>query len=73
MTAVLSPRKAACDHVYSRFPDMKGARPSVSKTGEVRIFTFAKTLSEGLGPALKQVIKVSVDPNGKVLKVVASR
>jgi hypothetical protein len=71
--AGVSPRKAACDHVYSAFPDMKGARPSMKQAGEVRVFTFAKTLSEGMGPALKQIIKVSVDPQGKVLKVVASR
>jgi hypothetical protein len=72
-TGAMSPRKAACDHVYAAFPDMKGSRPTMKQNGQVRVFTFAKTLSDGSGPALKQIVRVSVDQSGKVLKVVASR
>lgn len=73
MSSALSPRKAACDHVYRSFPDMKGARPRMSKRGPHRVFTFQKTMRERGGPVLKQVVKVTVDDAGKVLKVVASR
>jgi hypothetical protein len=73
MTPV-SPRKAACDHVYRKFPDMKGTRPSVRKTGKNRVFTFEKVLQEGTGgPALKQIVKVTVTDVGRIEKVVASR
>jgi hypothetical protein len=73
MSSLVSPRKAACDHVYSAYPDMKGARPSVREAGGNRVFVFEKTLSEKNGPALRQVVKVTVDSGGRVLKVVASR
>jgi hypothetical protein len=72
MTAV-SPRKAACDHVYRKFPHMSGTRPSVRKVGEQRVFIFEKALSEAGGPVIKQVVKVTVSETGAIQKVVASR
>jgi hypothetical protein len=72
MTPV-SPRKAACDHVYRKFPDMAGTRPTVKKLGANRVFVFEKTLREGAGPALKQIVKVTVSATGHIEKVVASR
>jgi len=69
----LSPRKVACDHVYRKFPGLAGARPRMRKAGPNRVFTFSQTLKEGAGPALKQVVKVTVDAGGRVVKVVASR
>ena len=69
-----SPRKAACDHVYRKFPDLEGTRPKVRKAGDNRVFTFEKVLQEGTGgPALKQIVKVTVSDTGQIQKVVASR
>jgi hypothetical protein len=69
----VSPRKAACDHVYAAFPEMRGARPTVRQNGPTRTFIFAKTLGAGGSPALQQVVKVTVDGQGRIVKVVASR
>lgn len=73
MSPALSPRKHACDHVYRKFPVLKGTRPKMKKAGDNRIFTFEKTVRAEGGPALKQIVKVTVNPAGQILKVVASR
>jgi hypothetical protein len=59
--------------VYSHYPDMQGARPAMRKAGEDRVFIFEKVMAAAGGPALRQVVKVTVSGAGKVLKVVASR
>ena len=69
-----SGREAACSHVYRKFPTLKGVRPTVQQTGANRVYTFQKRVLTGeAGPALRQVVRVTVDGDGRILKVVASR
>lgn len=69
-----SPREAACAHVARKFPYLKGCRPKVKRQGKSRIYTFKGSVETSPGgPKVNQVVRVTVDPDGKVLKVVASR
>jgi hypothetical protein len=67
-------RQAACDHVYRKYPLLAGVRPAVQSAGPNRVYTFAKDVptSPG-GPSLRQIVRVTVDAAGKIVKVVASR
>lgn len=67
-------REVACAHVYRKFPLLKGTRPSVRRAGPNRVYTFqsAVTTSPG-GPSLRQVVRVTVDPAGSIVKVVVSK
>jgi hypothetical protein len=72
MSATVSPRKAACDHVYAKFPHLAGTRPSMRKAGDLRVFIFERITGGPGGPALKQIVKVTVHETGRIVKVVAS-
>jgi hypothetical protein len=64
-------------YVSRRFPDMRGVKPTVSvDTQEESVkyrFTFRKTLKASNGGSFKQIVHVTTDAEGKVLKVSASR
>ena len=67
-------RQAACDHVYRRFRSLQGVRPTAAHVGDHWVYTFDKTMSTSPdGPRLRQVVRVTVDEAGRVVKVVASR
>jgi hypothetical protein len=69
-----SPRATACAHVYRKFRDLKGAKPTVRPAGPNKVFTFKRSVSTGQGgPSLNQIVRVTVNPAGKIVKVVASR
>ncbi len=69
-----SPREAACAHVARKFPHLKGTRPTVKTAGGNRIFTFKKSVSVSPGgPKVSQVVRVTVDDKGKIVKVLASK
>ena len=69
-----SPRATACAHVYRKFHDLKGVKPTVRPAGPNKAFTFKRSVpTGGGGPSLKQIVRVTVDPKGKIVKVVASR
>ncbi|MCB0218037.1 MAG: hypothetical protein H6648_08625 [Caldilineae bacterium] len=69
-----SPRAVACRHVYRKFKAMEGVKPSVQAAGPNRVFTFRRSdaTSPG-GPSISQIVRVTVDPEGRILRVVASR
>jgi len=67
-------RQAACACVYGKFPLLAGVRPSVQRAGPHRVFTFAKMVAVAPGgPKLHQIVRVTVDDAGRIVKVAASR
>ena len=64
------------DYVEGRFPELRGVRPTVSapkqSSGGPYIYTFAKKISTPAGH-LSQVVRVTSDEAGAVLKVSVSR
>ena len=66
-------RRAACDRVYGSFPELDGVRPSVQRAGPNRVFTFQKEHPAGGGAGVLQTVRVTVDPEGRVVKVAVSR
>ena len=72
--ASVDPRRAACDAAWKRVPALKGVKPSVSRAGPHRVFTFKGSQVAGPGGRkITQFVKVTVSDEGKVIKVVASR
>ncbi|MFN2115640.1 MAG: hypothetical protein ACK2T6_07985 [Anaerolineae bacterium] len=67
-------RDKVCAKVYGSHPALKGVRPSVERRGANVIYTFAASVptSPG-GPKTRQVVRATVDPTGKIVKLVASR
>lgn len=69
-----SGREAASAAAWKKVPALKGVTPVVSKSGQNTLYTFAKSVPGGPGGrSVRQVVKVTVSPEGRVLKVVASR
>jgi hypothetical protein len=67
-------RQAACDAVYRRFPHLAGARPTAACVGDRWIYTFDRSVPTAPGgPKIRQIVRVTVDAEGRVVKVVASR
>lgn len=64
-------------HIKDHFPEMDGVRPKVTSRqhgGETRHrFTFRKTLRSANGQKFQQIVHLTTDEAGKVLKVSVSR
>lgn len=70
----VDPRRAACETAWERVPALKGTKPSVSRAGPHRVYTFTGRVPAGPGGrTIVQHVKVTVDDEGRVIKVVASR
>jgi hypothetical protein len=69
----VSPREAACQHAYRAFPALAGVRPTVRRAGPHRVYTFQKTFPSDGGPAHRQLVRVTVDEGGRIVKVVTAR
>lgn len=65
------------EHIRQHFPDMADVKPAVSclkSGGQTRHrFTFRKALRSSDGEKYKQIVHVTADQDGKVLKVAVSR
>ena len=69
-----TPRATACAHVYRKFHDLKGVKPTLRRAGPNRVYTFKRSVATGGGgPSLQQIVRVTVNPAGHIVKVVASR
>lgn len=67
-------RAAAREAAARRFPALAGARPACARSGGGWVFTFDHHVPDGPGGRpLHQVVRVSVDESGRVVKVVAAR
>ncbi len=74
MASAIDPRRAACEAAWERVPALKGTKPSVSRAGPHRIYTFTGRSDSGPGgKTVTQYVKVTVADDGRVIKVVASR
>jgi hypothetical protein len=60
------------EYVARRFPEMAGVKPSVSHSQGKYRFTFKKSRSVEEG-RLVQIVRVTSDEDGNVLKVSVSR
>jgi hypothetical protein len=64
-------------YIKDRFPEMGSVRPKVttnSRNGKTRHrFTFRKALSSPNGGQFQQIVHLTADEDGKVLKVSVSR
>jgi hypothetical protein len=64
-------------HIKDHFPEMAGVRPKVTSRqhrGETRFrFTYRKTLRPANGQKFQQIVHLTTDEGGKVLKVSVSR
>ncbi len=60
--------------VARRYPDLAAVTPSVQRAGPNWVYTFRhrQPLAPG-GPELSQVVRVTVDADGRIVKLVASR
>jgi hypothetical protein len=70
-------RRRVNKHIKDHFPEMAGMRPKVTSSqhgGETRFrFTYRKTLRSGNGQKFQQIVHLTTDDGGKVLKVSVSR
>lgn len=65
---------AACAAAYRACPALRGVTPSVQVKGGQRVFVFSAVVSGGAGGrAIRQVVRVSVDAVGEVVRVAVSR
>lgn len=63
-----------CNIVYSRFPFLRGQRPSISKQGEGNfLFLFSSIGNSPDGKLIQQTIRVVASEGGKILKTSMSR
>jgi hypothetical protein len=64
-------------HIKDHFPEMAGVKPKVTSRnhgGEMRHrFTFRKALRAPNGERFQQIVHLTADEDGKVLKVSVSR
>jgi hypothetical protein len=68
--------------VYSQFPEIKGARPSVQKQAGAKsgagdanqfVLTFKGSGQGPGGQTIQRIVRVVADERGKVLKISTSR
>lgn len=60
-------------YVYERFPELTGVRPQASSSRSRYIYTFKKRLPLPGGGTILQVVRVTADEKGEILKVSVSR
>jgi hypothetical protein len=61
-------------HVFQRFPGLKGSRPQVKPyAGEKFLLVYSGTAKTADGKTLRQTVRVVASPDGKIVKLTASR
>ena len=66
--------EAVCGQVYRRFPELKGAKPTVKRAGPDTVYTFSKSVPvQPGGPSIRLVVRVTVDADGRIVKTVSSK
>lgn len=63
-----------CRDVYRKFPEMNGIKPRLqaNETGG-QVLMFATRVQTGDGRSMKRLVRVSVSPEGRVLKMSTSK
>lgn len=65
-------KAAACAEAYRAFPTLAGVEPTLERRGQDAIYTFRKPPADG-PPSPAPIVRVTVDGEGRVRRVVASR
>ena len=65
------------EHVYRRFPEVKGSRPKVSaqeKSGEEQyLLVFSSKANTADGHSITRKVRVVADQHGKILKMTTTK
>jgi hypothetical protein len=70
--AAAAAKAAACAEACRAYPTLAGIEPTVERRGSNAIYTFRKPPVDG-PPSPAPIVRVTVDAEGRVLRVVASR
>lgn len=65
--------QAICKTVSQRFPEMKGARPSVQSYGENQVLLVFKASAAADGRSMQRTVRVVATKEGKISKITTSR
>ncbi|MDW8327890.1 MAG: hypothetical protein RMK99_15115 [Anaerolineales bacterium] len=72
--------EAISRQVYGRFPEVKGARPSVQTqsaksagAGQRFVLTFKGSGQSAGGRAIQRIVRVITDEHGRILRISTSR
>lgn len=66
--------QAICKTVAQRFPEMKGARPSVQNYGETQVLlVFKASATAADGRSMQRTVRVVASKEGKISKITTSR
>jgi hypothetical protein len=61
-------------HVFQRFPGLKGSHPQVKPyAGEQFLLIYSGSAKTADGKTLRQTVRVVASPDGKIVKLTASR
>ncbi len=64
---------AVCKEVYRRFPEVKGAKPETRSQGKNTLMIFKSRATAADGRQITHIVRAVVDPDGKIIKISASR
>ncbi len=63
-----------CAGIYVKHPEMRGVKPKISKRDDNHfLMLFKQTKKTSTGMDLTEIVRVTVDEQGKVLKTSSSR
>ena len=66
--------QAICKTVSQRFPEMKGARPSVQSYGQNQVLlVFKASAAAADGRSMQRTVRVVATKEGKISKITTSR
>lgn len=66
--------QAICKTVCQRFPEMKGARPSVQSYGETQVLlVFKASATTADSRSMPRTVRVVASKEGKISKITTSR
>jgi len=67
-------KKRVCSSVYSQFPEVRGANPSVSSLpgGKFQLIFHGKAKAAD-GKTIPRTVRVTADEDGRILKLSTSR
>jgi hypothetical protein len=64
----------ARDYLRRHFPEMEGAELATGQASDmVTVYTFRKSFTTPDGVRLARLVRISIDQEGKVVKVVTSK
>ena len=59
--------------VYRQFPELRGVRPSVRKSGDQYLLIFSGKVKTADGKTLPRIVRVTANDQGSILKMTTSR